>query len=190
MARDRAEIPADISTVQSLIRHDLDVAGARMRRPLLVAGALVVPAVIAGIGVARLRLIPVLRSGLAAGLVAYRVISVLASAVEWLDPDRRPSSDHRAGRKHWPERDTLFPRREARHGNGTSQQRVIVAATDLPLYHALRAVLGGREGVDVVLDRRRSNGTAWPASERRVRPDVDAELRSTGWARVVLPRAS
>jgi hypothetical protein len=160
-----------------------------MRRPLWVAGALVGAAAIAGIALSRSRLVPVLRGGLAAGLTAYRVISVLVSVFDWLDRGGRPSIDHPATRKYRSAQDTLVPGRFMPHRDGASRQRVIVAATDLPLYHALRAVFGGRDGVEVVLDRR-SNGTAWPASERRGRPEIDAEIRSTGWARVVLPLAS
>lgn len=172
------------------VRHDLDAAGKRMRRPLWLAGAVVGASVIAGIAVSRFRLIPVLRGGLAVGLTAYRVISMLASAVDWLDRGHRPSIDHLSTREHRPDRDALSPRRGLPHRKGKSRQRVIVAFTDLPLYHALRAVFGDCDGVDVVLDRRRGNGTTWPASERRVRPEIDAEIRSTGWARVVLPTAS
>jgi hypothetical protein len=190
MARDRVEIQADISAVQSLIRHDLDAAVAQLRRPLWVAGALAGTAAIAGIALSRSRLVPVLRGGLAAGLTAYRVISVLVSVFDWLDRHRLPSIDHPATRKHRSGRDVRFPRRSVPYRNGASHQRVIVAATDLALYHALRAVFGGRDGVDIVLDRRRNNGASWPASERRVRPEIDEEIRSTGWARVVLPLAS
>jgi hypothetical protein len=190
MARDRAEIQADISAVQSLIRHDLDAAVAQLRRPLWVAGALVGAAAIAGIALSRSRLVPVLRGGLAAGLTAYRVISVLVSVFDWLDRGRRPSIVPPATRKYRSARDALVPRRVVPHRDGTSRQRVIVAATDLPLYRALRAVFGGRDGVEVVLDRRRSDGTTWSASERRGRPEIDAEIQSTGWARVVLPLTS
>jgi hypothetical protein len=182
--------PLEGSASRAALGLDLDAVGARMRRPLWVAGALVGAAVIAGIVVSRSRLMPVLRGGLAAGLTAYRVISVLASAVEWLDRAHRSSIDYPAARKYRRGRDAWFPRHSVSYRNDASHQRVIVAATDLPLYHALRAVFGGRDGVDVVLDRRRNNGTAWPASERRRRPEIDAEIRSTGWARVVLPLAS
>jgi hypothetical protein len=174
---------------QSPIRHDLDAAGARMRHPLWLAGAVVGVSVVAGIALSRFRVIAVLRGGFAAGLTAYRVISVLTSVVAWLERNR-PLIQHPSVRTHRPERDPLLPRRDVRHRKTASRQRVIVAATDSSLYHTLRAVFGSRDGVEVVLDRRRSNGTAWSASERRMRPEIDAEIRSTGWARIVLPLPS
>jgi hypothetical protein len=181
--------PVEAEPPQSPIRHDLDAAGARMRRPLWLAGTVVGVSVVAGIALSRFRVIAVLRGGFAAGLTAYRVISVLTSVVAWLERSRL-FIEHPSVRMHRPERDPLLPWRGMTHWKTASRQRVIVAATDLSLYHTLRAVFGSRDGVEVVLDRRRSNGTAWPASERRARPEIDAEIRSTGWARVVLPLAS
>jgi hypothetical protein len=189
MARDRAEIQADISAVRALIHDDLDAAGARVRRRVQMAGALVGAAAVVGFVLSRTRFVPVVRSGLVAGVTVYRVLSVLASVGHWLDRHSQPYVDRLAARKHWPERQASFPRRAVLSRKGPSHQRVIVAATDLPLYHSLSAVFGDRNAVEVVLDRRRRNGTAWPASERRMRPEIDAEIRSTGWARVVLPLA-
>lgn len=71
----------------------------------------------------------------------------------------------------------------------------IVVPDRRPLYDALRTVLGGERGVDVILDRRtvkrRQREAPHPVERRRyarrTRYTEEVELRERGWTVVRLP---
>jgi hypothetical protein len=174
MPRDPAEILAEISAVRSLIRRDLDAASLRVSRRMRLAAAGAAVGAIVGVVLLRARVAPLMRGGLAAAVIGYRLARTLGALIQWLDANRPPR----------------IRRRPAGERNGAiaSRQLVIVAATDVPLYDSLRAAFDKREGIEIMLDRRRQpTALRRPPSDRRTRPDIEAQIQSTGWARLVLP---
>jgi hypothetical protein len=76
---------------------------------------------------------------------------------------------------------------------------LFIVARDQPaLYETLVREFGAERDVEVLYDRRfserRRQQVAWPderrRGERRIRPDVDAQLGSLGWALVRRARAA
>jgi len=69
---------------------------------------------------------------------------------------------------------------------------LFIVARDQPaLYEALRREFANEAEIEVVLDRRHGESDQSPRGsheERRVRADVQSQLRSLGWAFVRAPR--
>jgi hypothetical protein len=70
---------------------------------------------------------------------------------------------------------------------------IIVAWTKRSLYELVREAYASQDDVQVILDRRlrhrrsgRGGGNTRRRSERRIRPQVDEQVRDVGWAEVPL----
>lgn len=68
------------------------------------------------------------------------------------------------------------------------ERKVFIVSRDRPeILESLRRAVSGERGVEVVLDRRLSDeASSRSQAERRVGPDIDAELKERGFAVVRL----
>jgi hypothetical protein len=67
-------------------------------------------------------------------------------------------------------------------------REIFVVARDRPdLFRYLTETFAEADNVDVILDRRTSDGGAGREEERRARPKVEEELRSVGYAFITVP---
>jgi hypothetical protein len=66
-------------------------------------------------------------------------------------------------------------------------REIFVVARDRPdLYRYLSQTFADADNVRVILDRRSTDGDGARHPERRIRPDVDKDLRSIGYAFISL----
>lgn len=67
-------------------------------------------------------------------------------------------------------------------------REIFVVARDRPdLFRYLSETFAEADNVDVILDRRTSEDGAGHTHERRVRPKVEEDLRSVGYAFITVP---
>lgn len=67
-------------------------------------------------------------------------------------------------------------------------REIFVVARDRPdLFRYLSETFAEADNVDVILDRRSNEDGTAHAHERRVRPKVEEDLRSVGYAFITLP---
>ena len=113
--------------------------------------------------------------------------ATLSRFLEIISPERVARSAVRTGDRSTP-REREEERQIARH-------LLVVARNHIRLYEHLRRTLAGNQSVQVLLDRRsreRRQGKGQPAADRRrggdrrVRANIDEQLRTIGWSLVLL----